>query len=153
MAEEYGFDYELVQYKWPRWLHAQTEKQRVIWGYKILFLDVLFPLSVKKIVFVDADLVSHYPLLSYLDTSLLSSRSYELICVSFSSCHWTVLRMPTHRSAVIDRKWRGSGILLPMASRASGDRTVPCPGSGTEATGRTTWAAVATTSVPSTSLT
>ncbi|KAM7540782.1 hypothetical protein Aperf_G00000023124 [Anoplocephala perfoliata] len=55
MAEEYGFEYELVQYQWPRWLHAQTEKQRIIWGYKILFLDVLFPLSVKKIIFVDAD--------------------------------------------------------------------------------------------------
>ncbi|CAH1245599.1 UGGT1 [Branchiostoma lanceolatum] len=55
MAKEYGFDYELVQYKWPRWLHQQTEKQRIIWGYKILFLDVLFPLSVKKIIFVDAD--------------------------------------------------------------------------------------------------
>ena len=46
MAQEYGFEYELVEYKWPRWLHQQTEKQRVIWGYKILFLDVLFPLSV-----------------------------------------------------------------------------------------------------------
>ena len=33
MAEKYGFEYELVQYKWPRWLHAQTEKQRIIWGY------------------------------------------------------------------------------------------------------------------------
>lgn len=57
MAEKYNFDYELVQYKWPRWLHQQTEKQRVIWGYKILFLDVLFPLDVKKIIFVDADQV------------------------------------------------------------------------------------------------
>lgn len=56
-AEKYGFDYELVQYKWPRWLHQQTEKQRIIWGYKILFLDVLFPLDVKKIIFVDADQV------------------------------------------------------------------------------------------------
>lgn len=46
MAKEYGFEYELVEYKWPRWLNQQTEKQRVIWGYKILFLDVLFPLSV-----------------------------------------------------------------------------------------------------------
>lgn len=55
MAKEYGFEYELVQYKWPRWLHQQTEKQRIIWGYKILFLDVLFPLSVNKIIFVDAD--------------------------------------------------------------------------------------------------
>lgn len=57
MAKEYGFDYELVQYKWPRWLNQQTEKQRIIWGYKILFLDVLFPLDVKKIIFVDADQV------------------------------------------------------------------------------------------------
>ena len=48
MAAKYGFEYELVQYKWPRWLHQQKEKQRIIWGYKILFLDVLFPLSVKK---------------------------------------------------------------------------------------------------------
>ncbi|XP_067392935.1 UDP-glucose:glycoprotein glucosyltransferase 2 [Emydura macquarii macquarii] len=55
MAKEYGFQYELVQYKWPRWLHQQTEKQRIIWGYKILFLDVLFPLAVDKIIFVDAD--------------------------------------------------------------------------------------------------
>ncbi|XP_033331398.1 UDP-glucose-glycoprotein glucosyltransferase isoform X1 [Megalopta genalis] len=57
MAKEYGFEYELVQYKWPRWLIQQTEKQRTIWGYKILFLDVLFPLNVKKIIFVDADQV------------------------------------------------------------------------------------------------
>ncbi|XP_028993003.1 UDP-glucose:glycoprotein glucosyltransferase 2 isoform X3 [Betta splendens] len=55
MAETYSFQYELVQYKWPRWLHQQTEKQRIIWGYKILFLDVLFPLAVDKIIFVDAD--------------------------------------------------------------------------------------------------
>ncbi|XP_039963772.1 UDP-glucose:glycoprotein glucosyltransferase [Bactrocera neohumeralis] len=57
MAREYGFQYELVQYKWPRWLHQQTEKQRTIWGYKILFLDVLFPLNVRKIIFVDADAI------------------------------------------------------------------------------------------------
>lgn len=57
MAEAYSFQYELVQYKWPRWLHQQTEKQRIIWGYKILFLDVLFPLAVDKIIFVDADQV------------------------------------------------------------------------------------------------
>lgn len=57
MAKEYNFQYELVQYKWPRWLHQQTEKQRTIWGYKILFLDVLFPLNVRKIIFVDADAI------------------------------------------------------------------------------------------------
>ncbi|KAF2402544.1 hypothetical protein EJ06DRAFT_574492 [Trichodelitschia bisporula] len=55
MAEEYGFTYEMVTYKWPHWLRAQKEKQREIWGYKILFLDVLFPLDLDKVIFVDAD--------------------------------------------------------------------------------------------------
>ncbi|KAI5292082.1 hypothetical protein KEM52_006638 [Ascosphaera acerosa] len=55
MAQEYGFDYEMVTYKWPHWLRPQSEKQREIWGYKILFLDVLFPLSLDKVIFVDAD--------------------------------------------------------------------------------------------------
>ncbi|KAK5168775.1 killer toxin resistant protein [Saxophila tyrrhenica] len=55
MAEEYGFRYEMVAYKWPHWLRAQKEKQREIWGYKILFLDVLFPLDLDKVIFVDAD--------------------------------------------------------------------------------------------------
>nr|CAH7747311.1 unnamed protein product [Callosobruchus chinensis] len=70
MAKEYGFEYELVQYKWPRWLHQQTEKQRIIWGYKILFLDVLFPLDVKKIIFVDADQVVRADLKELLDLDL-----------------------------------------------------------------------------------
>uniref|UniRef100_A0A093V9S4 UDP-glucose:glycoprotein glucosyltransferase n=1 Tax=Talaromyces marneffei PM1 TaxID=1077442 RepID=A0A093V9S4_TALMA len=55
LAEEYGFTYEMVTYKWPHWLRGQREKQREIWGYKILFLDVLFPLSLDKVIFVDAD--------------------------------------------------------------------------------------------------
>ena len=55
LAEEYGFNYEMVTYKWPHWLRAQKEKQREIWGYKILFLDVLFPLDLDKVIFVDAD--------------------------------------------------------------------------------------------------
>ena len=55
VAKEYGFQYEMVTYKWPHWLRAQKEKQREIWGYKILFLDVLFPLDLDKVIFVDAD--------------------------------------------------------------------------------------------------
>lgn len=55
LAAEYGFTYEMVTFKWPHWLRAQREKQREIWGYKILFLDVLFPLSLDKVIFVDAD--------------------------------------------------------------------------------------------------
>ncbi|KAL4808818.1 UDP-glucose:glycoprotein glucosyltransferase-domain-containing protein [Aspergillus unguis] len=55
LAAEYNFQYEMVTYKWPHWLRAQKEKQREIWGYKMLFLDVLFPLSLDKVIFVDAD--------------------------------------------------------------------------------------------------
>lgn len=55
LAAELNFSYEMVTYKWPHWLRAQREKQREIWGYKILFLDVLFPLSLDKVIFVDAD--------------------------------------------------------------------------------------------------
>ncbi|XP_015248212.1 PREDICTED: UDP-glucose:glycoprotein glucosyltransferase 1 isoform X2 [Cyprinodon variegatus] len=70
MAKQYGFQYELVQYKWPRWLHQQTEKQRIIWGYKILFLDVLFPLAVDKILFVDADQIVRTDLKELRDFNL-----------------------------------------------------------------------------------
>ena len=68
MAAEYGFTYEMVTYKWPHWLRAQKEKQREIWGYKILFLDVLFPLDLDKVIFVDADQIVRtdmYELVSY----------------------------------------------------------------------------------------
>jgi UDP-glucose:glycoprotein glucosyltransferase len=51
----YGFKYKLVTYKWPLWLQAQQEKQQIIWAYKILFLNVLFPMDLKKVIFVDAD--------------------------------------------------------------------------------------------------
>jgi UDP-glucose:glycoprotein glucosyltransferase len=55
MAREYGFEVGFVSYKWPSWLRQQTSKQRIIWGYKILFLDVLFPLNVSKVIYVDSD--------------------------------------------------------------------------------------------------
>lgn len=70
MAQEYGFEYELVQYQWPRWLQRQRDRQRTIWGYKILFLDVLFPLHVKKIIFVDADQIVRADLKELVDLDL-----------------------------------------------------------------------------------
>jgi len=57
MAAKYGFEVELVTYKWPSWLRQQEEKQRIIWGYKILFLDVLFPLKLPRVIYIDADQV------------------------------------------------------------------------------------------------
>ncbi|KAM0749302.1 hypothetical protein T439DRAFT_327029 [Meredithblackwellia eburnea MCA 4105] len=70
IAKEYGFDYELVTYKWPHWLRAQTEKQRTIWGYKILFLDVLFPLELDRVIFVDSDQIVRADLKELVDLDL-----------------------------------------------------------------------------------
>jgi UDP-glucose:glycoprotein glucosyltransferase len=95
MAEQYGFEFEyvvhdyvsfsymarrvhsmsniwcrFVTYKWPSWLHKQTEKQRIIWAYKILFLDVLFPLGLKKVIFCDSDQVIRADLAELWDYDL-----------------------------------------------------------------------------------
>lgn len=70
MAQEYGFEYELITYKWPHWLRGQKEKQREIWGYKILFLDVLFPLDLDKVIFVDADQIVRTDLKELVDLDL-----------------------------------------------------------------------------------
>ncbi|KAF9135677.1 hypothetical protein BGW39_001076 [Mortierella sp. 14UC] len=70
MAEKYDFDYELVTYSWPHWLRAQTEKQRIIWAYKILFLDVLFPLDLDKVIFVDADQIVRTDMKELVDLDL-----------------------------------------------------------------------------------
>ncbi|KAK8802102.1 hypothetical protein WA158_006497 [Blastocystis sp. Blastoise] len=82
-AEHFGFEYSFVTYKWPYWLHEEKEKQRIIWGYKILFLDVLFPLDVKKIIYVDADQVTRSDLLE-LWTMNLHGRPYAYtpLCTS-----------------------------------------------------------------------
>ncbi|KAF9870433.1 udp-glucose: glycoprotein glucosyltransferase [Colletotrichum karsti] len=70
MAKEYGFKYEMVTFKWPHWLRQQKEKQREIWGYKILFLDVLFPLSLDKVIFVDADQIVRTDMINLVNHDL-----------------------------------------------------------------------------------
>ncbi|KAI3382756.1 hypothetical protein SNEBB_007742 [Seison nebaliae] len=69
-SKKYGFDYQFVSYKWPRWLLKQKEKQRIIWGYKILFLDVLFPLNIRRMIFVDADQIVRTDLRELRDLNL-----------------------------------------------------------------------------------
>lgn len=70
MSKEYGFEVAYVTYKWPSWLTQQSEKQRIIWGYKILFLDVLFPIDVKRIIYVDADQVLRTDLKELWETDM-----------------------------------------------------------------------------------
>ena len=70
MAERYNLQYHFVRYKWPSWLRKQTEKQRQIWAYKILFLDVMFPGNLNRILYIDADQVDSTAIL--LSPNLLS---------------------------------------------------------------------------------
>ena len=86
MAEKVGFEVAFVTYKWPEWLRGQSEKQRIIWGYKILFLDVLFPLDVKKIIYVDADQVVRGDLKELWDMDLQGAPyGYTPFCTSRES--------------------------------------------------------------------
>jgi hypothetical protein len=126
MAQEYGFEYELITYKWPTWLHKQKEKQRIIWAYKILFLDVIFPLSLRKVVFsilwstcnpaswssiVEAILVS----LSSNDvvSLILSNRLFLSMLIklweqTWESCMtWIWRAVPLHilHSVITTRRW------------------------------------------------
>jgi len=56
--------FEFIAFKWPSWLRdshgahfgIRGDKQRLIWAHKILFLDVIFPLDLQRIIFLDADL-------------------------------------------------------------------------------------------------
>ena len=83
MAERIGCEIEFVTYKWPEWLRGQSEKQRIIWGYKILFLDVLFPLDVKKIIYVDSDQVVRGDLKELWDMDLQGAPyGYTPMCSS-----------------------------------------------------------------------
>jgi hypothetical protein len=75
LADGVGFEVAFITYQWPNWLRKQTEKQRIIWGYKILFLDVLFPLDVTKIIYVDADQVLPVLPLQWLSLIIVSSSS------------------------------------------------------------------------------
>lgn len=80
----YGFEYEFVTYKWPHWLHKQTDKQRIIWAYKILFLDVLFPLDVPRMIFVDSDQVVR------TDLAELYNMDIKVCCVGVWCILWAV---------------------------------------------------------------
>lgn len=69
-AKKFGAEVAMVTYRWPLWLRAQTEKQRIIWAYKILFLDVLFPLDLGRIIFVDSDQVIRGDLAELMDIDM-----------------------------------------------------------------------------------
>jgi hypothetical protein len=66
---------------------AQTEKQRIIWAYKILFLDVLFPLGLRKVIFMDSDQIIRTDVSELWRLDLeVSCPSLLLFCMRIASC-------------------------------------------------------------------
>lgn len=70
LATKYGFSYEFISYKWPIWLRSQQLVLRTVWGYKILFLDALFPQDLKRVIFIDADQVLRADLMELMEIDL-----------------------------------------------------------------------------------
>ena len=101
MAEEYGFEYELITYKWPSWVLRQTEKQRIIWAYKILFLDVIFPIHLDRVIYVDADQVS-LPSFFLWGLSVVSAPRTEDCWTDFAHTHTLSLSLFPYLCA---RRW------------------------------------------------
>lgn len=139
-SAKYNCSIELVEYRWPEWLRKQTEKQRIIWAYKILFLDVLFPLDLERIIFVDADQVVRSDLLQLWNLDLNGKPyGYTPFCNSnldtegfrfWKSGYWEnhLRGKPYHISAlyVIDllqfRKLRAGDSLRVIYDQLSADR-------------------------------
>jgi len=95
MAAEYGFTYELVQYKWPSWLNFPPTKHRQIWGYKVTHLAITLSSSFFFKIFSFSSSLYFSPLFCarvcvfFLSFSLKSSLSFSL--------HWKCA-VPSTRS-------------------------------------------------------
>ena len=66
----------------------ESRQERLFWGYKILFLDVMFPNNLKRIIYVDSD-------------DVIRSDYYNLMTIDMK-----VLPMHSLLSAKIDQKWK-----------------------------------------------
>jgi UDP-glucose:glycoprotein glucosyltransferase len=55
LATRLGFTFSFVSYSWPSWMPRETARERLIWSYKILFLDVMFPNHLSRVIYVDSD--------------------------------------------------------------------------------------------------
>lgn len=69
-SAKYGCNITYVEYFWPNWLEKQFDKQRIIWGYKILFIDSIMPYDIDKVVYIDADAVVRGNLLNLVNIDL-----------------------------------------------------------------------------------
>ena len=114
-ACRFGFEVQMVTYKWPNWLRQQTEKQRIIWGYKILFLDTLFPLNLKKVIYVDADQVVRGDLTELWNMDLKGKPyGYTPFCTSREVCSGMLPATRSPPTLTVSRGIRAGNVGLPV---------------------------------------
>ena len=53
LSNEKDLDIAFLDYSMPIWLRPQTEYENLVRLYKVLFLDVLFPLDISRVIFID----------------------------------------------------------------------------------------------------
>eukprot|EP00917_Polyrhabdina_sp_WS-2016_P006320 GHVP01014022.1.p1 GENE.GHVP01014022.1~~GHVP01014022.1.p1 ORF type:complete len:1428 (+),score=240.43 GHVP01014022.1:2995-7278(+) len=70
LTNHFGFEIAYVTYGWPSWLKQQNDRQRTIWAYKILFLDILFPPDLDRVIYIDSDQVLRNDLAELMDLDL-----------------------------------------------------------------------------------
>jgi UDP-glucose:glycoprotein glucosyltransferase len=78
MAIDYGFDYKLLSYSWPAWLRTQGDKSKAEAIVRLLFIDLVLPFDLDRIIFVEPGQVVRTDLteLMYMD---MGSFPYALV--------------------------------------------------------------------------
>jgi hypothetical protein len=64
------FEYEFVSYKLPSWMYPQRAHSSLAMAYKVLFLDVLLPRCVPRVIVQDADQIIRVNLAELADLDL-----------------------------------------------------------------------------------
>lgn len=67
LSGAHHFEYAMLSYKFPSWMWPQKVQGRHAKTFKILFLDLLFPRHLPRVVFVDADQVARADLADLYD--------------------------------------------------------------------------------------
>ena len=73
LETEYNVTIEFVTYKWPNFVRRQLLKQKICQGYKVLFLDVLFPQELENVVYMSPNLICRADLSTLVNLELYNA--------------------------------------------------------------------------------
>jgi len=70
MALKFGFEYHLLSYSWPGWIRGQGDKWKAASLMKLVFLDVLLPLNLERIIFIEPGFIIRTDLKELINLNL-----------------------------------------------------------------------------------